>query len=105
MPIALLYVTCKDSQEASLIATKLLNERLIACANILPGTVSYYRWEGKITTTEEVIMLAKTMKKLEEKVISRIAELHSYACPAILSLPVGTAYPPFSQWVATETVA
>lgn len=100
----LLYSTLKNKQEAKELAAALLAERLIACANLIPGVTSLYEWEGEMEENEEVILLAKTTSGKAEKAIARIAELHSYSCPCAVGIPLTLAHPPFAQWVAAQTL-
>lgn len=95
----LLYVTCGSADEAERIAQTLLEERHIACANILPPTRSLYRWQGKDCTAEEVVMLLKTRCDTAQDVHATILRLHSYDTPCILTLPVAAGHAPFLRWV------
>ncbi len=103
MKHALLYITAGSAQEAASIARELLDARLIACANIIDGARSLYRWEGKIAEEKEAVMIAKTREDLVEKVIARVRELHSYDCPCIVALPIVAGNPAFLDWIDGET--
>ncbi len=100
--LTLLYIPYPTVEAARATATALLNERLIACCNILPAMESHYRWEGALTTSTEYLMLAKTTPAHADAVRTRIATLHPYTCPAILTLPA-SATADFAQWVTHET--
>ena len=81
--IAIVQVTCPDLESAQAIASALLDERLIACANIVAPCLSVYRWESAIETTHEAIMQVKTLPETAALVAERIAALHPYDLPAI----------------------
>lgn len=100
----MLYITAKDAKEAGKIATALVRERLAACANIVSGIRSIYRWKGKIEKSAEVLLTAKTKASLVNKAIARVRELHSYECPCIVSFPVDKGNPDFLKWVSNETL-
>jgi periplasmic divalent cation tolerance protein len=82
---------------------KLLSERLIACANRLPMVISHFRWEGEIQAKEEHPVIFKTSPAKADAAMTRIAALHRYEVPAIIRLSSESAYPPFADWVASET--
>ena len=77
------YVPCKDKKESKKIAKKLLEKKLISCANILPGD-SVYTWEGEIKEGKESFLIVKTVDRHEEVVKEEIKKMHSYDLPAII---------------------
>jgi periplasmic divalent cation tolerance protein len=99
----LLYATFASKDEALSIAEALLEEKLIACANIIDGAVSVYRWEGKAQKQPEAMLFAKTSEAALQRAIARIKELSSYELPCILALPVEEGLTPFIKWVEVET--
>lgn len=103
MKQALLYITAGSAEEAASIARDLLDARLIACANIIDGAKSLYRWEGKVEEGKEAVMIAKTRDDLVEKVIDRVRELHSYDCPCIVAVAIVAGNPAFLDWIDEET--
>ena len=102
--IWVVYSTFPNSEEAFFVANKLVEERLIACANVYDHVTSVYRWQGGIQREKEVVMVAKTSQPRVAAVIAAIAEMHSYQLPAITSYPVADGFEPFLQWVTDETV-
>ncbi len=96
------YITASDESEAKRIASALLEERLIACANIYPIR-SLYRWKGALEDDAEVAMLVKTRRKHLETIITRVNSLHSYEVPCIVSIPMGGGNPAFLDWIRNET--
>lgn len=81
----LIYITCKDNEEAKKISRHLLTKKLVACTNMHP-IESMYPWEGKIQEDKEVVMIAKTMDRNYEKVKAEILKIHSYDVPCVIKL-------------------
>lgn len=98
----LMYVTTSGEEEAVRIARTLVEERLVACANVLAPVRSFYRWEGRIQDDREVVFLAKTTRARVPDVIRRVRELHSYSVPAILALPILEGNADYLAWVEAE---
>lgn len=101
--LALLYTLAGSEAAAREMARVLLDERLIACANILPACASLYEWQGAQTETRETPMLCKVTAAGAQAAAARMAELHDYELPAILILPVEAAHGPFARWVEGQT--
>ena len=99
----LAYVTCADAAEATRIAAALLDDGLIACANVLPAHTAVYRWDGAVRTEPETGMLLKTRGELLARLSARVAELHSYDVPCVVALPIVGGHAPFLAWLAAET--
>lgn len=97
--VQLFYVTCPDSETAQKISRTLLEEGLIACANILPGMESLYWWEGKIETSREVVLILKSTDAQSSRIIARIESLHPYNTPCILSLPIEKSSEAYVRWL------
>lgn len=98
----LLYVTCGNNHEAKTIAHTLINEQLIACANILGKMTSVYRWEGSVREDDEVAVLLKTRRDMEVRVTERIKEIHSYDLPCVIGLPIQGGNTDFIRWLNCE---
>lgn len=98
-----IYVTTANLDEARRIGQELIEARLAACVNILPGMTSIYRWEERVHESSEVVLIAKTTTLLVPALTERIKALHSYACPCIVSLPIEGGNPDFLSWIETET--
>ena len=101
--IALIYAVFPTAGEGHDVCRKLLEERLVACANRMPMVISHFRWEGEIEAKEEHPVIFKTSPTKAEMAIKRIAALHRYNVPAVVQLSVGPALPAFADWVAAET--
>ena len=97
------YTTYPSLVEAERIGRALLERRLAACVNILPGMISHYWWQGTIERGEEVVMIVKTRASLAEGVRAAVKEMHSYTTPAILVLPVEGGEPGYIDWLMQET--
>ncbi len=101
MSFITLYVTHKNMREAKKIVTRLLEHKLIACANYFPIT-STYEWKGKLVSATETVTLLKTQKKLWKKVEAAILEIHPYETPCIMKIEV-SANEAYESWVVEET--
>src|SRR5215468_9784132 len=82
------YTTYPSIVEAENAGRALVEQRLCACVNILPGMVSVYRWQDAIERAEEVVMIIKTRASLSEAVSAAVRQMHSYSTPAVLVLPI-----------------
>ena len=91
--------TCGDRETAERIAHRLVEQRLAACVNILPGVQSVYRWQGAVESESEVLMLIKTKASLIQEVQSTIASLHSYEVPEFLVLPISGGSDSYMAWL------
>jgi periplasmic divalent cation tolerance protein len=96
------YTTYPSVVEAERAGRVLVERRLAACVNILPGMISLYWWQGKIDRGEEVVMIIKTRASLAEPVRGAVKEMHSYSTPAILVLPVESVDPDYHAWIVAE---
>jgi len=102
---SLLYVTAESREEALAIGRELVEERLVACANILDGMTSVSFWKEQVEQSEEAVLLLKTQQALVPRVIGRVQELHSYDCPCVLAVPIQAGNPEFLQWITDVTIA
>lgn len=98
-----LYVTTKDIEQAREISRSLLEQNLIACANILPQMESIYRWNGKVETAKEAVLILKTEARLVEKATSAVLKLHSYETPCVLELKIESGAQAYLNWLKSET--
>ena len=101
--LAVALSTVPDAATGERIARALVEERLIACANILPGVTSVYRWEGEVRAEPELMLVMKTRRGLLPRLAERVAELHPYEVPEVVGLPLAGGLAPYCQWVADET--
>ena len=99
----LIYITFSSEKEAKKIAAKLLETRLIACANIMPPHKAIYEWDDKIKEDKEVLMLAKSTSDKFEAIKLLVEKLHSYELPCILSIDISDGNPEFLNWIEDVT--
>jgi len=99
------YTTYPSVVEAERAGRTLVERRLCACVNILPGMVSYYWWQGAIERGEEAVMIIKTRASLAEPVRAAVRQMHSYTTPAILVIPIENVDPAYHAWIVAETQA
>jgi periplasmic divalent cation tolerance protein len=97
------YTTYPSLVEAERAGRAIVEQRLAACVNILPGMISRYWWEGKVERGEEVVMIFKTRASLAEAVRAAVKEGHPYTTPAIVVLPVEGGDPNYLGWITRET--
>jgi periplasmic divalent cation tolerance protein len=93
-------VACPTAAEAKRIARAVVNTRLAACVNILPGTVqSIYRWEGKVESARERLLLIKTSRKRLAKLQAAVKRLHSYDVPEFIAIPIAAGSAAYLSWI------
>jgi periplasmic divalent cation tolerance protein len=102
-PCVTVYVTAADTAAAEALGRALVGERLAACANVLPGVVSIYRWEGELRRAAEVALLLKTRAALFERLQQRVKALHDYDVPCVVAWPIVDASQDYLEWVCAET--
>jgi periplasmic divalent cation tolerance protein len=102
-PAVFVYTTWPTTVEAEHAGRSLVERRLAACVNILPGMISHYRWEGKVERAEEAVMIAKTRASLAAEVETAVKELHPYDTPAILVMPLDRVEKGYLGWLLAET--
>jgi periplasmic divalent cation tolerance protein len=101
--IYILFSTINDLKEAEKISGALLEERLAACVNIVPGLLSIYRWKGNIERDQEYLMILKTSEAKLPQLIRRLTELHPYEVPEAVSFPIEQGHEPYLDWVRKQT--
>ena len=103
MTIVSVYAVFADAEEAERIARTAVDERLAACANILPAMRSIYRWQGAVEIGEEVAAVFKTSQDRADALITRIAGLHSYDVPCVVTWPIDKVLSSYADWVEDST--
>jgi len=98
-----IFCTCPDRKSAEGIATALVDERLAACVNLLPGLTSIYRWQDSVRREPECLLLIKSTAACFEALRSRLRALHPYEVPEIIALPVSHGDPAYLQWLTENT--
>ncbi len=97
--VVTIYTSISDVAAAEALAHGLIGERMVACANIMPGMTSIYRFEGKVETASEVAVLFKTTHGNVDQVIARIKALHPAKLPCIVVWPIENGHAPYLRWV------
>jgi len=98
----LVYTTWPSIVEAERAGRAIVEKRLAACVNIVPGMISHYWWQDKIERAEEAVMLIKTRASLAEAVRKAVKETHSYTTPAVMVLPVESVDADYYRWIVEE---
>jgi periplasmic divalent cation tolerance protein len=96
------YVTAPQDEAVDLAKT-LVEERLVACVNLVPGLRSIYWWQGKVEDEPEVLCIMKTRSNLFESLRDRVREMHSYEVEEIIALPIVAGNPPYLDWIRENT--
>ena len=99
MSVVTVYAVFANADEAGRIGRAMVEEKLAACVNLLGGIRSIYRWQGKTEDSTEFAALFKTSSAVADRLITRIAELHSYAVPCVESWPATQALERYADWV------
>lgn len=99
----LVFCTCPDEATALRIAEDLVRERLAACVNLTPDITSIYLWEGRMQRDREVLALIKTRGERVAALTERLRQLHPYAVPEIIAVPITEGLPDYLSWVTTCT--
>jgi periplasmic divalent cation tolerance protein len=103
MEVLQAYITTANREEALRIGKALVASRLAACVNVLEGMHSVYWWEGRMEEAHECVLLAKTCRDKSDEMISMVKEMHSYACPCVVFLPITGGSPDYLAWIRKET--
>lgn len=98
-PIRLVLTTVANPEEAARLGRTLVEERLAACATLIPAAQSIYRWKGEIESATETLLLIKTGDEQLARLEARLHELHSYQTPEFLVLKVDAASQPYLDWL------
>ena len=98
-------VTATSKMEAQKISKVILNKRLAACVNIIPGLTSFFSWKGKIQKATELLLLIKTKKSLFKRLEKEVKAIHSYSVPELIALPILEGSKDYLDWLKLETTA
>jgi periplasmic divalent cation tolerance protein len=97
------YITAPDAAAAEAIGRALVEEQLAACANVLPGAVSLYRWEGAVQREQEAVLLLKTRAELFDALAARARALHPYEVPCVVAWPIVAESAEYGTWIRAQT--
>ena len=101
----IVYITVPSPEEGEKIAKALVEKRLAACVNIVPGLRSIYHWQGKICDDRELLLIAKTRDSLFERLEHEVNSIHSYKLPEIIALPIVKGSKEYLDWIDGNTVS
>ena len=93
------FVTAKNVKEANKIADKLVEDKLIACANIVKGVKSIFWWEGTADRADEVLLILKSRKSCFARIVKAVKLLHSYKVPEVIALPIVDGNKDYLDWI------
>ena len=97
--------TCPDPDSARVLGRTLVEERLAACVQLLPGIESIYRWNGAVETAAEILLVLKTTRARHAALQARLVALHPYDVPELVALPAVAGLPAYLHWVTDSTRA
>ena len=100
--VRVVLTTAPTVEVARELGSAVVEERLAACANVLPGVTSIYRWKGEVKREGEVLVILKTTAGAVEQLRARIVELHPYDVPEVVVLSVEAGHEPYLAWVRAE---
>lgn len=95
--------TCPDDATARELAGRVVEEKLAACVNILPGLTSVYEWQGRVETDPETLLIIKTAGDRVAALTDRLGAIHPYDVPEVIALPIEAGLPAYLQWLVDET--
>ncbi|MBU0600644.1 divalent-cation tolerance protein CutA [bacterium] len=98
-----IFITTPTYEEAKDIAHRLLNEKKVACVNIVSGVFSLFWWQGKIDSSKEALLVIKTQEKFLEEIIKLVKGIHSYKVPEIIALPIIGGNQEYLKWISEST--
>lgn len=97
-----LFITTGTDEEAHRIAEVLINQRKVACINIVPGVNSLFLWQGKPDSAQESLLIVKTKASLLNEITALVKGLHSYDVPEIIALPIVGGNQDYLDWIGQE---
>ena len=97
------YITCANIKEAKKISSVLTRKKLIACANIFNNIQSVFSWKNKVNFSKEVVIMGKTTKKRQTKIISEVKKIHSYDMPCVVITKISSGNKEFLKWISNST--
>lgn len=100
----LVYVTAPDAGTALGLARTLVESRLAAGVNVLPGATSVYRWRGEIREEGECVLVAQVAREAFEDMRDCVLRAHPYEVPCIVALPIGDGHGPFLRWIHENSI-
>ncbi len=99
----IVFVTVASENEALKIARHVVENKLAACTNIVPGLRSIYRWKGEICDDRELLCIMKTKMSLFDELKKAVKKIHSYEVAEIIAVPLANGAEDYLAWLAEET--
>ena len=103
MSVLICLSACPDADSAGRIATALVDERLAACVNVVPGLRSTYRWQGEVTRDDELLLIIKTSHDRFDALRERLPMLHPHELPELVAVEAADGLAAYLDWVRAET--
>jgi periplasmic divalent cation tolerance protein len=103
MSVLVAHCSCPDTETAARIARQLIEERLAACVQAIPGVASTYRWQGEVQCATEVLLLIKTSRARFDALKTRLTDLHPYDLPELVAVDAVDGLDAYLGWVEGET--
>ncbi|MFP4147663.1 MAG: divalent-cation tolerance protein CutA [Halorhodospira sp.] len=97
------FCTCPDEQTARRLAETVVEAKLAACVNILPGVSSVFYWEGQAQSEQEHLLMIKTSELAYSRLESKLVELHPYELPEVIAVGIERGLAGFLDWIRDET--
>ncbi|XP_053698114.1 protein CutA homolog isoform X2 [Sabethes cyaneus] len=94
------YVTTPNENSAKELARKIVEQKLAACVNVIPGLTSVYEWEGKINEDSETLLMIKTRTSRVDELSKFVRENHPYSVAEVISVPIENGNPPYMDWLS-----
>jgi len=101
----LILSTCPDLEAAERLASRLVEEGLVACVNIVPQVRSIYSWRGRLERTDECLLIMKSAAVRFAAIEARVRALHTYELPELIAVPISEGLPEYLQWVSDTASA
>ncbi len=98
-----IFITVPNEEEGLRIGKYLVENRLAACTNIVPGLRSIYRWKGEVCDDKELLCMVKTRRSLFDQVVDAVKKLHSYEVAEIIALPIVEGVEDYIEWLSNES--